>query len=113
MYENLLPLIEAFTDNYPGYQAYEDTFVDKAKKDRLFELAEKIAGFYSGLNISRGSYSIYDNFQLLSNAISDMFLEYSDHPAARFSEVLMMIKIIDVIEQEVSSSGNPMDLTLE
>lgn len=30
LYENLLPLIQGFTDNYPGYQAYEDTFVDQA-----------------------------------------------------------------------------------
>lgn len=113
LYDNFLPLLEVYTDSYAGYQAYEDSFPDQIKKNQLFELAEKIAGFHTAVNSSMIGNTIPDNLQPLSTALSEMAAEFPNHPGGRFSEMLMMIKIIDVIEREVASSGNPLDLVLE
>ncbi|TCD03203.1 hypothetical protein [Pedobacter psychroterrae] len=113
LYDKFLPLLADYSDTYAGYQAYEDVQPDQARKDRLFELAEKIAGYQNAVVASMAANVIYNDFQPLTTAVSDLATEFSDHPVGRFSEVLMIIKIIDVIEKEVSGSGHPLDLTVE
>jgi len=113
LYDNLLSLLETYTDTYAGYQAYEDGFADQQKKDRLFELAEKVAVLRNEVSISMAANLMFNNVQPLSTALSDLSLEFPDHPAGRFNEILMIIKIFDVLEQGAASSGNPIDLALE
>lgn len=113
LYDNLLSLLETYTDTYAGYQAFEDRFANQQKKDRLFELAEKIAVLRDDVSNFKAANLILNNVQPLGTALSDLSLEFPDHPAGRFNEILMIIKIFDVLEQGTASSGNSFDLTLE
>lgn len=113
LYDNLLPLLETYTDTFPGYQAYEDGFADQHKKDRLFELAEKVAVLRTDVSTSIAAGLMFNKAQQLSTALSDLSQEFPDHPAGRFNEALMIIKIFDVLEQGAANSGIPLDLALE
>ncbi|WP_461074984.1 hypothetical protein [Spirosoma flavus] len=100
------------TDANPDFQNYYDNLPNQLRKDRLFELIENVSNNISNINVSRTAVTIHNNFQPLTTTISDLADEFPHYPGSRLNELLLMIKIIDAIESEVTGSGNPFDLTV-
>ncbi|WP_187261742.1 hypothetical protein [Pontibacter beigongshangensis] len=113
IYTNLLQRLADYTIAYAGFQSYYDSFSTQAKMNRLFELAEIVANNQAAVIQSRDDNVIHNDFQPLSIALTELATEFPDYPAGRITETLLMIKIINVIEQEVSGSGNPFNLSVQ
>lgn len=113
VYDNLLLLLQEYTINHVDYPIYEASLPNQMRKDKLFELSEKVANYLIDINSSMGAVSIHNNFQPLTTVLSEMKMEFNDYPANRFNEVLVIIKIINIIEQEITGSGSAFDLTIQ
>lgn len=113
IYDNLLRMLYDYTDANPIFENYYNALQTQLQKDRLFDLAENVSNNISEIEASRAALTIHDNFQPLTTTLSDMATDFSDYPDSRFNELLLMIKIINVIESEVTGSGNPFDLNIE
>ncbi|MBB6128634.1 hypothetical protein [Mucilaginibacter lappiensis] len=111
LYDSLLRLLREFTLAGAQFEAYFDQLLNDVKEQQLLAHGEEIDKNITDIIKSKGDLTIHSTFQPLINSLTDFETDFPDFPFERKDEVLIIIKIIDIINIEVTGSGSVFDLT--
>lgn len=104
-------LLADYTLNGPGFEVFFDTLNDP-EQEEIVSYEEQISSHITQIEKSINEGVFYDKLQALIDVLNIFNNSFPTFPVQRLEEILLIIKIINFIEIEVSGSGSVFDFTI-